>query len=186
MNYRQIDTDFWNDEYIYYLNEREKLVFMFYFTNERVNMSGIYEMPDRLASYTLNLNKSELEEIKKKLESDRKYFFFKSWVFIPNNQKHSKYSTSKYVVKAFLNDFNKIPFDARNYFINTLKLKFTPPFDLKKITYSFSQEMEIVMEIEKEIEIEIRLETGKVPGVVKNNYQPMNEDIDPDSLPNDL
>lgn len=180
MKYRQFDTDLWNREYTYGLSDKEFRAYVFLFTNERVNMCGIYRLTDRYAMFHLDINKMELEGLKKKFETDRKYFFFREWVFLPENDKHSKYSTNKYVVGKYVEEFNKIPSVVREYFLETLSLPYTPPFDLSKVSLSLNKKREMVKEIEREREKWAGTREGTRDGLE------LNEDIDPNSIPDNI
>ena len=180
MKYRQFNSHFWDDEYIYELSDREKMVFIFYFTNERVNMAGLYEMSDRKAMYYLNIEKKELEIIKKKFEIDRKYFFYQSWIYIANNHKNVSYSTSKFVIGSFVDQFNSIPYEVREYFFKTKAMKYNPPFNQQKTNYSFNKEMDMVMEKEMEMEMEISLRGSLPPSLPPRVGK---EDVDPNDIP---
>lgn len=127
MKYRQLKTNFWEDTYILDLTVKEKIFFIYLFTNTKVNMCGIYELPDKTIRYTLDLTLDEINEIKAKFENDNKYYFHKGWVFIANFTSHNIYSSAKPVIVSFMNDFNTIPGEIRNHFFNVLKLAYEIP-----------------------------------------------------------
>lgn len=166
MKYRQIKTSFWEDGYILELSCLEKLLFLYLFTNPRVNLCGIYELADRTICYTLGCTLEELVFMKKKLEKDNKYAFYKGWVFIVNFTDHNKYSSAPNIVKSFLADFNSIPKEVINYFLNVLKLTYTPPIENNDTV------MVMVMDKDKE---------GR--GYPRIEAKVINEDVDPDTIP---
>lgn len=127
MKYRQINTDFWEDNYILDLSDKEKIYFCYLFTNPRVNMVGIYEISDRIICATLGATLADLKKMQSKFEKDSKYYFYNNWVFINNFTKHNRYSSVKNVVDAFLTDFNSIPQEVLKHFLVKLKLLYTPP-----------------------------------------------------------
>lgn len=133
MKYRQIETNFWEDSYILELTNSEKIFFIYLFTNDKVNLCGIYELPDRVICSTLGATLGELANLKLKMEKDNKYAFYKNWVYIVNFSDHNKYSPAPNVILSFKKDFNRIPKDVLNYFFNTLKLEYTPPIESKEI-----------------------------------------------------
>lgn len=175
MKYRHINTDFWLDDYIAALSPIEKMVFAYLFTNERVNMCGIYQIPDRYITFVLGINQTVLDATKQKFESDRKYFFYKGWVMIVNNHKHVHFSTAKNIVTAYEKEFNRIPFDIKDYLFSFKGLTFIPPFDLKKIKIILNKKMEMVIEMEREME-------SRVGGTLGKDTDVMNEDVDPDEI----
>lgn len=126
MKYRQIATSFWEDGYTLKLSTIEKLFFLYLFTNPKVNMVGIYELPDILIYPSLGCSLEELDEMKAKFEADRKFFFYDGWIYINNFVKYNRYSSAPNVIKSFIQDFNKIPQKVLNYFINDMQLNYIP------------------------------------------------------------
>lgn len=116
MKYRQLKTDFWEDGYILDLTRDEKLLFIYLFTNPKVNMCGIYELPDRTICYTLDLTLEQLGRLKTKFSEDHKFLFHKGWVFICNYAQHNIYSAARPILFAFEKEFNLIPPDIKKYF----------------------------------------------------------------------
>lgn len=166
MKYRQIETCFWEDGYILELTPAEKLCFIYLFTNDKVNLCGIYELPDRIICSTLGATLEELTDFKNKFTKDNKYAFYKGWVFINNFADHNKYSPAPNVVKSFLKDFNSVPQEVLNYFLNNLKLNYKPPIDNE----------DIVMVMDK-----VMVKEGR--GYPRIEAKSVNEDIDPSTIP---
>lgn len=150
MKYRQIATNIWEDNYTLELNDKEHRAFILFFTNHRVNMVGIYEMPDRIIRYTLGATLEELGKIKKKFETDRKYFFYKGWIYINNFHKHNRFSYAPQVIDTYLNDFNSIPQDVLKHFLVDLKLNYTPTIIKKDKVTKQTTVMVMVMVMDKE------------------------------------
>jgi hypothetical protein len=167
MKYRQIKADFWDDNYIIDLKKTEKLLFLYLFTNPKVNLSGIYELPDRTICYTLDLTLDELKKIKDKFQKDDKYYFYQGWVFISNFSSHNIYSSAKPVIYSFIKDFNNIPVDIKNYFFNELKLNYEIPIN--------NWESVMVMDKVKDNRVGARV----VPRVAMR----LNEDVNPEDVP---
>jgi len=133
MKYRQIKTSFWEDGYTLKLSHLEKVLFLYLFTNPKVNMVGIYEMPDILICPTLGCTIDELNQIKKKFEQDEKYYFYDGWVYINNFSKHNKYSSAPNIIESFMNDFRSIPPKVMQHFLNTKNLNYIPTINDKEI-----------------------------------------------------
>src|SRR3972149_6748766 len=111
MKYRQINTKFWEDGYISDLTLTEKMFFLYLFTNNHVNLCGIYELPDKYICSTLDFTLEQLEKLKIKLQNNNKYAF------------------SNNILKSFIKDFNSVPNEIYNYFFNELKLPYIPPIE---------------------------------------------------------
>lgn len=177
MKYRQIKTNFWEDNYILDLTRDEKLLFLYLFTNPKVNMTGIYELPDRTICYTLGLTLGELAEFKTKFEKDKKYYFHKGWVFISRFTSHNIYSSAKPVIYSFIADFNIIPDEVRHYFFNTLKLPYVIPIKGSDKTMLMTSDNVMVMDKDKDKD-----KYGS-PRVGPRVGMRLTEDIDPEEIP---
>lgn len=132
MKYRQISSTFWEDGYTLKLSDKEKLFFLYLFTNPKVSMIGIYELPDILILPTLGCTLEELEKMKKKFEKDRKYFFYDGWVYINNFVRYNRYSPAPNVVNVWVEQFNSIPQNILGYFLIDSKLNYIPTVVDKK------------------------------------------------------
>ena len=95
MKTRLIYTKFWSDTYISNLNKKEKLLFLYLLTNEKVNLCGIYEIPDKYIRKDLDLGQVELNKIKDKFQADGRFVFLNGWIKIVNYEKYNLYKSSK-------------------------------------------------------------------------------------------
>ena len=178
MKYRQIATNIWEDSYTLDLSDKEFRAFTYFFTNHKVNMVGIYELPDRIIRSTLEATLEELKKIKEKFESDRKYFFFKGWIFINNFHKHNHFSSVPSVMDTYLQDFNNIPQDVLKHFLVDFKLSYTPTIIKKDKVTKKTSVMVMVSVMDK---------YGRAyPRIEAKSIDEMNENVNPDDLPNDF
>ena len=176
MRYRQIATNLWEDEYILGLTDKEFRAFVYFFSNHKVNMVGIYELPTVILRYTLGATLEEIDEIKKKFEADRKYFFFKGWVYINNFHKHNSFSSAPSIMNAYLKDFNSIPQDVLQHYLVDLKLAYIPTIVKKNKYTKLNNDMVKVIVMDKEGYPYPR-------GYPRIEAKSMNEDVDPDIIP---
>lgn len=95
MKTRVIHTKVWKDEYFAGLTVFEKLLFVYLLTNDRVNISGIYELTNREIMFDLAVPEDVLNEAKSKLENDSKFCFYQGWVAIVNCYKYQTYKGNK-------------------------------------------------------------------------------------------
>lgn len=163
------------DEYIASLSHVEVVVFAYLFTNERANLSGLYYLPDRYICFVLSITQAQLDAIKQKFEADRKYFFYKGWVYIVNSYKHQTYNPLKNIIKAYEAEINKVPQDVREYLFDLKKVKLSYPFDTTKLKISFNKNRDIVIDIDIDIDSSLGGSLGKYTDV-------NNEDVDPDEI----
>ncbi len=87
-----IYTKFWYDNYISALSAKEKLLFIYLISNEKVNICGIYELPDKYILLDTGLKQKELEIIKEKFMQDGKFAFIDGWVKIMNFDNYNSFS----------------------------------------------------------------------------------------------
>ena len=126
MKYRQFNTAFWEDSYTLELSDKEVRFFIYLFTNPKVNMVGIYELPNRLICATLGASLGEIKKMQAKFQKDDKFSFYKNWVFIHNFSDHNHFSPAQPVIDSYLKDFNLIPQEILVYFLKTLNLNYIP------------------------------------------------------------
>jgi len=98
MKTRIIHTRFWQDQYISTLSKTEKLVFIYLLTNERVNICGIYEIPDKYICMDLDITIKELQPIKQRLQKDQRFIFYNGWVKIPKVEKYNSFLGEKNLI----------------------------------------------------------------------------------------
>ena len=60
---RYIKTDFWSDSFIESLDPVEKLLFIYLFTNDRLDLCGIYEITLRKISFETGINEDRVQKI---------------------------------------------------------------------------------------------------------------------------
>lgn len=169
MKYRQIKTSFWEDGYIYDLNSTEKLVFMYLLTNPKVNMCGIYELPDKIISSTLDITLDELTILKQKFESDSKYYFKNGWICIVNFTEHNEYSSAPNIVKTIIKDFNAVPMPIKDYFFDIMKLQYTVPI---------KNNIDVKVNDKVMVNVNVNVKEGRGYPRIRHN-----EDINPDDVP---
>jgi hypothetical protein len=85
---RILHTRFWQDEFVSRLSHKEKLAFVYFLTNDKVSLTGMYELPDRYICVDLDITQKELDGIKEKFSG--KIDFIDGWVKI---QKHDSYNS---------------------------------------------------------------------------------------------
>ncbi|GAI73721.1 unnamed protein product [marine sediment metagenome] len=96
------------------LNLREKLVFIYLITNEKVNICGIYELPDKYIRFDLDLKQTELDKIKQKFMEDGKFLFVDGWIKILNYQIYNRFLGEKNEV-AKEKELALIPIKIRDF-----------------------------------------------------------------------
>jgi hypothetical protein len=114
MKTRLIYTRFWIDDYVSGLTHKEKLAFLYFFTNEHVNICGIYELPDKYIKMDLKLSQTELDKIKQKLMQDNKFVFIDGWVKIINHDSYNNFK-GELNEKAIEKELASVPKEITDY-----------------------------------------------------------------------
>lgn len=81
-----VNTKFWNDTFISQLDPIEKLLFIYFLTNEHTNICGIYELPLKIAAIETGIDASMFEKILPGLSE--KIVYIEGWVCVKNFAKH--------------------------------------------------------------------------------------------------
>lgn len=93
MKTRIVHTKVWKDEFFAELELIPKLLFLYLITNERINLSGRYEITDREILFDLSISKDQLLSAKESLSE--KFIFDNGWVIVKNHDKYNNYSGEK-------------------------------------------------------------------------------------------
>lgn len=95
MKTRILYTKIWQDSFFTSLSTEEKLVFIYYITNDHVNIIHFYECPDRTVIFETGITSTKLLNLKGKLQTDKKMFFYKDYVFLVNAVRYESYTGEK-------------------------------------------------------------------------------------------
>ena len=116
MKARVIQTKFWEDNFVIELTHKEKLAFLYFLTNPRVNLSGVYQLPDKFILNDLDLVESELIEIKNKFVKADKIHFVDGFVVIKNAKKYNNFfKGNEWQRKAFNREMELLPKSVLEY-----------------------------------------------------------------------
>lgn len=103
---RIVNTRFWNDSFVSELDPLGKLLFIYFITNEHTNISGIYELPLKIAAVETGIDQTMFVKMMPVLEP--KIIYKDGWVIIPNFQKHQHYESGN-VHKGIQRELTLIP-----------------------------------------------------------------------------
>lgn len=138
---RIIHTKLWRDEWFASLSKDAKLLWQYLLTNERINISGVYELSDREIVFDTSIDTSMLPSLKKELSD--KALFLDGWVRILNVERYNKYRNSPLNELAYYKELSYVPDNVRDFFdlptdtsintsIDTLRNKKSEIIDKKK------------------------------------------------------
>lgn len=105
---RMLNTKFWNDSFISKLDPIEKLLFIYFISNEHTNICGIYELPLKICAIETGIDESMFKKIMIRLKP--KIYYHNGWVFAINFPKHQSMGNPK-IQKGVENEMRLIPKD---------------------------------------------------------------------------
>lgn len=163
---RMINTKFWSDTYISSIDPLEKLLFLYFITNQYTNICGIYEIPLKQVALDTGIDRDNLEKVfLPRLANAGKIFYIDGWVYIKNFLKHQKASGN--VQLGVDNGLNEVPSEIM------AKIKLigdTPPSHPQH-----SLKLKLESELKSELELEDNLCGAKAPTPSEIMFKFINE-----------
>lgn len=92
MQSRILHTRIWKDEYFASLSNSEKLLFIYFLTNERVNILHCYELSTREIVFDTGLSDETIRKAKAKFEQDKKISFMDNFVLLIKAGRYQNYT----------------------------------------------------------------------------------------------
>ena len=105
---RMINTRYWNDNFVSQLDPIEKLLFIYFLTNEHTNICGIYELPLKVAAVETGIDPTMFEKILPRLKD--KILYIEGWVCVKNFPKYQSQNNLKVKI-GIENEMRAIPSD---------------------------------------------------------------------------
>src|SRR5699024_4732195 len=104
---RMINTSFWSDPWVEELSPQEKLLYIYLFTNEKVNMLGVYEVSKKKISYETGLSLEMVSKGLEAFETIKKVFYKENYIIMVNFIKNQKLNNK--MIKSAIDVFNNLP-----------------------------------------------------------------------------
>jgi hypothetical protein len=92
---RIIYTEIWQDDFFVGLNPDEKLLFIYYLTNESVNIIHLYKCGINRVKADTGIDTPIIQEAQRKFEKNGKIYFKNGYIFLRNASRFEKYEGSK-------------------------------------------------------------------------------------------
>lgn len=106
---RMINSKFWSDSFVVdKLNPLDRYLFLYFLTNEKTNLAGVYEIPLRTIANETGLDKEEILRMLERLKGKVEYK--DGWVCLVNFVKHQNLG-NKSIVKGIQNELDEVPKD---------------------------------------------------------------------------
>lgn len=107
MKTRIIHTKIWQDEWFCGLSRASRFVFIYLLTCPQNNISGKFELPDRIIIFDTGVSRDELEQAKKDLAE--RVVFYLGWVRIIHTNKYNNYVNNPKLEVALKREIELIP-----------------------------------------------------------------------------
>jgi hypothetical protein len=91
---RLVNTNFWKDTYVIDLDPTQKLLFLYFLTNPRTSMAGVYEISIREVAFDTGIDKDMVDKILMKFCRDEKMHYQKGWLILRNFVRHQRLNPS--------------------------------------------------------------------------------------------
>jgi hypothetical protein len=167
--HRFINTKFWNDSYISELNPLQKLLFVYFLTNEHTNIAGVYELPLKIMAVETGLPIGQLSKILPRLKG--KINYIDGWVCIKNFQKHQSARGDSKVIKGIENALKDVPEHIKEKMASLSKESIPLVSDEKPLA-STSNNMDLDMDIDLDMDSDVR----EKPRTSKNKFEQVDLD----------
>ena len=92
---RIIYTEIWQDDFFVGLNPDEKLLFIYYLTNESVNIIHLYKCGVNRVKADTGIDTPIIQKAQRKFEENGKMFFKNGYIFLRNAHRFERYEGSK-------------------------------------------------------------------------------------------
>ena len=151
-NYRQIHTRIWKDAWFFELSATDKLLFIYLFSNERANITGLYDLHKKIIVFESGLSSRDVEKGLETFRNAGKVFYEDGWIWIPNLIKYNSASLNSDKIRShivsFLSKTSDTPLKARcidyyndnvdeEYRIDTLSI----PYQNESLEHEHEQEL---------------------------------------------
>lgn len=108
-----INSKFWSDSFVVdKLNPLDRYLFLYFLTNEKTNLAGVYEIPLRTIANETGLDKEEILRMLERLVGKIEYK--DGWVCLVNFVKHQNLN-NRSIVKGIENELKEVPKDILSW-----------------------------------------------------------------------
>jgi len=116
MKSKQFHSKLFTDPYILTLSPVEKLIFMYYVFNSKVNWIGTYEIADKSVIFELGVTQEELDYVKNKFQTEEKVLFIDHWVILKNSEKYDSFLNNVQLMNSALLQYDALPIKVKTAF----------------------------------------------------------------------
>lgn len=101
-SYRQIHTCIWKDAWFFDLSAEHKLLWIYLFSNERANLTGLYDIHKRIIAFETGLAMETIDAGFEAFAKAGKAFYEDGWVWVPNLIKYNAGSVNSSKIRTHI------------------------------------------------------------------------------------
>jgi hypothetical protein len=150
---RSVSTSFWSDPWIEELSPSEKLLYIYFITNEKTNMLGIYEVSIKKICFETGLNKDVVLKSFDTFKESGKIKYEYNYIILVNFIKHQNYNPN--MKKAAIDCYNNLPKELKIKDLNISKLNPLEAFETLSNHLGMVRKVEVEYEVEDEEIIDV-------------------------------
>ena len=136
MAYRNIDIDFWQDEYILNLTTDEKLFYLYLLTNGKTTQIGVYSLVYKVIKFETGYENEQIDKCMEKLSQDEKikYDIDTKEIYINNWYRYNYINKSPKVMNYLWKEWTQIKsFEFKKLVLNNMLISFSHKKLLKEM-----------------------------------------------------
>lgn len=150
MQTRILHTEIWQDDFFSELTPDEKLLFIYFLTNERVNIIHLYQCTNARIKADTGIDTPIIEIAKEKFEDAGKIYFHDTYVFLKNASKYETYTGSmNEIAKSKL--YSRISKTVIDWYNNITDTPIDTPIDTHK-KQEIRNKKQVIRNIELKVE----------------------------------
>jgi len=147
---RSVNTQFWSDPWVEELSADEKLIYLYFITNEKTNMLGVYELSIRKISFETGIKKETIVKALKGFETINKVKYTKNFIVLLNFAKHQNYNPN--MKKSAIDVYNKLPNELKDSNEHIDKLDYVKGFERVLKGLGMVRKVEVETKVETKVE----------------------------------
>jgi hypothetical protein len=101
-SYRQIHTCIWKDAWFFDLSAEHKLLWIYLFSNERANLTGLYDIHKRIIAFETGLAMETIDAGFEAFAEAGKAFYEDGWAWVPNLIKYNAGSLNSSKIRTHI------------------------------------------------------------------------------------
>jgi hypothetical protein len=149
---RSVNTCFWSDPWVEDLTPTEKLLYLYFITNEKTNMLGVYELSIKKISFETGIDKQTIQKALKGFETINKVRYTKNHIILLNFAKHQNYNTNMKI--SAIDVFNSLPKELKVNKETIDRSNASKGFERVLCCLGMVRKVEVEDELEDEVKIE--------------------------------